>query len=129
METVSLFSYHAKTVSTDADLPTLLGAVWRIKFHMTALQETKSKRSDVQHGDETLVVRGESVPSRKCRWCWFVAHPSDVYLADSRELLPRGLAILCLQPLRQNPSSSAATNHHQQLMKSNWTCSVRIWRK
>ncbi|KAK6764165.1 hypothetical protein RB195_024475 [Necator americanus] len=41
-----LYTYNAKTVSTDADLHALLGAAERIKFHVIALQEMKCRRSN-----------------------------------------------------------------------------------
>ncbi|EYC38734.1 hypothetical protein Y032_0699g1627 [Ancylostoma ceylanicum] len=60
-----LCTYNARTVSTNADLHALLEAAGRIKFHVIALQETKSKKSEVrQLNDGTLIIRGEKFPSR-----------------------------------------------------------------
>ncbi|EYC07360.1 hypothetical protein Y032_0071g616 [Ancylostoma ceylanicum] len=43
-----LCTYNARTVATKADLHALLEAAGRIKFHVIALQETKSKKSEVR---------------------------------------------------------------------------------
>ncbi|KAK6763193.1 hypothetical protein RB195_023780 [Necator americanus] len=101
-----LCTYNARTVSTDADLHTLLRAAERIKFHVIALQETKYRRSDVrQMNDGTLVIRGENVPSRNVGGVGFVVRPSVVHLVDSHEILSPRLAILRLRPLRQKSIS------------------------
>ncbi|KAK6750637.1 hypothetical protein RB195_002547 [Necator americanus] len=101
-----LCTYNARTVSTDADLHALLGAAERIKFHVTALQETKCRRSDVrQMNDGTLVIRGEKVPSRNVGGVGFVVHPPVVHLVDSHEILSPRLAIFRLRPLRQKSIS------------------------
>ncbi|EYB95934.1 hypothetical protein Y032_0154g2950 [Ancylostoma ceylanicum] len=90
-----LCTYNARTVSTNADLHALLEAAGRIKFHIIALQETKSKKSEVrQLNDGTLIIRGEKFPSRNVGGVGFVVHPSVVHLADSHEILSPRLAIL-----------------------------------
>ncbi|KAK6757735.1 hypothetical protein RB195_015509 [Necator americanus] len=55
--------------------------------------------------DDTLVIRGEKVPSRNVGGVGFVMHPSVVHLIDSHEILSPRLAILRLRPLRQEPIS------------------------
>ncbi|EYC38733.1 hypothetical protein Y032_0699g1627 [Ancylostoma ceylanicum] len=92
-----LCTYNARTVSTNADLHALLEAAGRIKFHVIALQETKSKKSEVrQLNDGTLIIRGEKFPSRNVGGVGFVVHPSVVHLVDSHEILSPRLAILRL---------------------------------
>ncbi|VDM84772.1 unnamed protein product [Strongylus vulgaris] len=61
-------TYNARTVSTKADLHAILEAAGRINYHVIALQETKSRKTDVrQMSDFTLNIRGEKVPSRNVR--------------------------------------------------------------
>ena len=43
-----LCTYNARTVSTNADLHALLDAAEHIKYHVIALQETKSRKKDVR---------------------------------------------------------------------------------
>ncbi|VDM66909.1 unnamed protein product [Strongylus vulgaris] len=72
-----LCTYNDKTVSTNADLHVLLEAAGRVNYHVIALLETKSRKTDMsQLSDGTLIIRGEKI------------------------LSPR-LAILRLCPLRQ----------------------------
>ncbi|KAK6744643.1 hypothetical protein RB195_011394 [Necator americanus] len=74
-----LCAYNARTASRVAYLHALLGAAERIKFHVIAVQVTKCRRSDVrQMNDDTLVTRGEKVPSRNVGGVGFVVHPSVV---------------------------------------------------
>ncbi|KAK6755832.1 hypothetical protein RB195_014302 [Necator americanus] len=79
METhcLTLCTYNAKTVFTDAELHALLGNAERIKSHVIALQDSKCRTSDVrQMNDGTLLIRGEKVPSRNVGGVGFVVHPS-----------------------------------------------------
>ena len=83
-----LCTYNARTVSSNADLRALLDTANRIKFHVIALQETKSRRADIrQLNDGTLVIRGEKIPSRNVGGVGFVVHPSVVHHVDSHEIL------------------------------------------
>ncbi len=101
-----LCTYNARTVSTDADLHALLHAAGHIKYHVIALQETKSRKQDVrQLSDGTLVIRGEKVPSRNVGGVGFVVHPTIVHLVDSHEILSPRLAILRLHPPHQKTIS------------------------
>ena len=69
--------YNAKTVSTNADLYALLDAAERIKYHIIALRETKSRKKYVrQMSDGTLIIRSEDVPSRNVGGVGFVVHLS-----------------------------------------------------
>ena len=52
-----LCTYNARTVSSNADLCALLDAANHIKFHVIALQETKSRRTGIQLNDGILVFR------------------------------------------------------------------------
>ncbi|KAK6760811.1 hypothetical protein RB195_022033 [Necator americanus] len=102
----ALLSQTSDGMATDADLHAILGAAELIKFHVTAQQETKWRRSDIrQMNDGTLVIRGEKVPSRNVGGDGFVVHPSVIHLVDSQEILSPRLAILRLRPLRQKPIS------------------------
>ncbi|KAK6745131.1 hypothetical protein RB195_011693 [Necator americanus] len=99
---------NTRIVSIEADLHAfLLGVLECIKFHMIALQQTKSRRSDNvrQMNDATLVIRGEKVPSRNVGVVGFVVLLSVVSLFDSHEVLSPRVAILRLRPLRQKPIS------------------------
>ena len=99
-------TYNARTVSSNADLHALLDAAERIKFHVIALQETKTKREDVRlMKDGTLIIRGEKIPGRNVGGVGFVVHPSVVHLVDSHEVLSPRLAILRLRPPRQKTIS------------------------
>ena len=99
-------TYNARTVSSNADLHALLDAAGRIKFHVIALQETKTKKEDVrQMKDGTLIIRGEKLPGRNVGGVGFVVHPSVVHLVDSYEILSPRLAILRLRPPRQKTIS------------------------
>ena len=101
-----LCTYNARTVSTDADLHALLHAAGHIKYHVIALQETKSRKQDVrQLSDGTLVIRGEKVPSRNVGGVGFVVHPTIAHLVDSHEILSPRLAILRLHPPHQKTIS------------------------
>ena len=83
-----LCTYNARSLSTDAGLHALLAAADRIKFHVTALQETKIKKTDIrQLNNETFVIRGEKVPSRNVGGQGFVVHASIVHLVHSHEIL------------------------------------------
>ncbi|VDL70916.1 unnamed protein product [Nippostrongylus brasiliensis] len=83
-----LCTYNARTVSSNADLYALLEAAGRIKYHVIALQETKSKKADIrQHNDGTLVIRGEKIPSRNVGGVGFIVHRSVAHLVDSHEIL------------------------------------------
>ncbi|KAK6735349.1 hypothetical protein RB195_018512 [Necator americanus] len=95
----TVYTYKARTVHTEADLHAFLRVVERIEFQVIALQETKSRRSDVrQMNDGTLVIRGEKVPSRNVGGVGFVVHPSVIHLVDSQEILSPRLAIPRLRP-------------------------------
>ena len=101
-----LCTYNARTVSNNADLHALLDAAGRIKFHVIALQETKTKKEDVrQMEDGTLIIRGGKLPGRNVGGVGFVVHPSIVHLVDSHEVLSPRLAILRLRPPRQKTIS------------------------
>lgn len=101
-----LCTYNARTVSSDANLHDLLDAASKIKFHVIALQETKTKKKEVrQMKDGTLVIRGEKVPSRNVGGVGFVVHPSVVQHVDSHEILSPRLAILRLKPPRHKSIS------------------------
>ena len=101
-----LCTYNARTFSTNADLHALLHAAEHIKYHVIALQETKSRKKDVrQMTDGTLVIRGEKVPSRNVGGVGFVVHPSIVHLVDSHEILSPRLGILRLRPPHQKTIS------------------------
>ncbi|VDL83654.1 unnamed protein product [Nippostrongylus brasiliensis] len=76
-----LCTYNARTVSSNADLYALLEAAGRIKYHVIALQETKSRKADIrQHNDGTLVIRGEKIPSRNVGGVGFIVHSSVAHL-------------------------------------------------
>uniref|UniRef100_A0A7I4Y8T5 Reverse transcriptase domain-containing protein n=1 Tax=Haemonchus contortus TaxID=6289 RepID=A0A7I4Y8T5_HAECO len=93
-----LYTYNARTVSSNAALHELLDAASRIKYHVIALQETKSRRTDVRRmNDGTLIIRGEKLPSRNVGGVGFVVHPSVVHLVDSHEILSPRFAILRLR--------------------------------
>ena len=99
-------TYNARTVSSNADLHALLEAAGRIKFHVIALQETKTRKEDVrQMKDGTLIIRGEKLPGRNVGGVGFVVHPSIVHLVDSHEILSPRLAILRLHPPRRKTIS------------------------
>ncbi|EYC02503.1 hypothetical protein Y032_0099g3152 [Ancylostoma ceylanicum] len=51
-----LCTFNARTVSTNADLHALLKAAGRIKFHVIALQETKSKKSEVRQLNDGILI-------------------------------------------------------------------------
>ncbi|VDL84579.1 unnamed protein product [Nippostrongylus brasiliensis] len=88
-----------RTVSSNADFYALLEAAGRIKYHVIALQETKSKKADIlQHNDGTLVILGEKIPSRNVGGVGFIVHPSVAHLVDFQEILSPRLAILRLHP-------------------------------
>ena len=58
-------TYNARTVSSNVNFHALLDAAGRIKFHVIAQQETKTKKEDVrQMKDRTLIIRGEKLPGR-----------------------------------------------------------------
>ncbi|KAK6735475.1 hypothetical protein RB195_018594 [Necator americanus] len=90
----------ARTGPTDADLDALLAAAERMKFHVIALQETVR-----QMNDDTLVIRGEKVPSRSVGGVGIVVDSSIVHLVDSHEILLARLGILHLRPVLQKPIS------------------------
>lgn len=101
-----LCTYNARTVSSNANLHALLDAASKIKYHVIALQETKSRKTDVrQMNDGTLVIRGEKIPSRNVGGVGFVVHPSVVRHVDSHEILSPRLAILRLRPTRHKTVS------------------------
>ncbi|KAK6764805.1 hypothetical protein RB195_024939 [Necator americanus] len=107
-----LCTYSARAVSTDADLHALLGAAERIKFHVTALQETNCRRSDVgQVNDGTLVICGEKVPSRNVGGVGFVMHPSVVHLVSRDPVTSFGH----FSP----PPSAPKTHQYHQLLLTN----------
>ena len=98
-------TYNARTVSNNADLHALLDATGRIKFHVIALQETKTKKEDVrQVKDGTLIIRSGKFPGRIFVGVGIVVHPSIVHLVDSKEASTL-LAILRLRPPRQKTIS------------------------
>ncbi|VDM85695.1 unnamed protein product, partial [Strongylus vulgaris] len=71
-------------------LHALLEAAGRINYHVIALQETKSRKTDRQLSDGTLIIRGKKVQSRNVGGVGLVVHPSVVHLVNSHEiLLPR----------------------------------------
>ena len=115
-----LCTYNARTVSNNADLHALLEAAGRIKFHVIALQETKTKKEDVrQMEDGTLIIRGGKLLGRNVGGVGFVVHPSIVHLVDSHEILSPRLPFSASALHARRPSaSSAATHQHQQLMSS-----------
>ena len=101
-----LCTYNTRTVSSDADLYALLEAAGHIKYHVIALQETKSRKTDIrQLEDGTLVIRGEKFPLRNVGGVGFVVHPYISHLVSSYEILSPRLAILRLQLPRQKKVS------------------------
>ncbi|VDM82593.1 unnamed protein product [Strongylus vulgaris] len=106
-----LCTYNARTASTNADLHALLEAAGRINYHVIALQETKSRKTDVKLSEGTLIIRGEKVPLRNIGGFGFVV-PSVVHLVDSHEILSPCLAIF-------TPSSASESHHYHQLLFSN----------
>ena len=73
---------------------------------MIALQETKSKKTDIRELDDgTIVIRGEKFPSRNVGGVGFVVHPSVAHQFDSYEILSPRLAILRLTLSRQRKIS------------------------
>ncbi|VDP05470.1 unnamed protein product [Heligmosomoides polygyrus] len=97
-----LSTYNVRSVSSNADLQALLEAASHIKYHVIALQETKSRFTDVRTlKDGTLVIRGEKVPSRNVGGVGFVVHPSIVQQVESHEILSPRLAVLRIQLARQ----------------------------
>ncbi|VDM80219.1 unnamed protein product [Strongylus vulgaris] len=109
------YRLYNMAVSTKADLHAVLEAAGRDNYHVIALQEIKTRKTDVsQVSDGTLINRGEKVPSRNVGGVRFVVHPSVVHLFDSHEILSPRLAILRLRPLHR---------------KANLMLFMRIWRK
>ncbi|VDM69648.1 unnamed protein product [Strongylus vulgaris] len=99
-----LCTYNAKAISTNADLHALLEATGGINYHVIALQETKSRKTDVrQPSDGTLIICVEKIP-RNVGGVGFVAHPSVVHLVDSHNILT--------SPGYPSTPSSASDNHH-----------------
>ncbi|VDP55855.1 unnamed protein product [Heligmosomoides polygyrus] len=97
-----LSTYNVRSVSSNADLQALLEAASHIKYHVIALQETKSRFTDVRTlKDGTLVIRGEKVPSRNVDGVGFVVHPSIVQHVESPKILSPCLAVLRIQHARQ----------------------------
>ncbi|VDO20785.1 unnamed protein product [Heligmosomoides polygyrus] len=97
-----LSTYSARSVSSNADLQDILEAASYIKYHVIALQETKSRSTDVRIlKDGTLVIRGEKVPSRNVGGVGFVVHPSVAQHVDSHEILSPRLTVLRIQLARQ----------------------------
>ncbi|KAK6740811.1 hypothetical protein RB195_008955 [Necator americanus] len=82
-----LCTHSARTVPTDADLYALRGAAERIKFHVIALQETKSRKSDVRY----MIVHSSLIESALSFLC-----PSAVQFADSHKTLRPHLQIQTL---------------------------------
>ncbi|KAK6735129.1 hypothetical protein RB195_018364 [Necator americanus] len=83
-----LCPYNARIVSTDANLHAIPAAAKRSKFHVIALQETQSIRSDVRKmNDDKPVIRREKVSSQNVGGVGFVGHPSVVHLANSHKIL------------------------------------------
>ncbi|EYC09382.1 hypothetical protein Y032_0060g3083 [Ancylostoma ceylanicum] len=63
-------TYNAKTVSTNADLHAVLEAAGCIKFHVIALEETKSKKSEIRKPND--LIRNPYHPWREVSVakCW-----------------------------------------------------------
>ncbi|KAK6754443.1 hypothetical protein RB195_013444 [Necator americanus] len=71
------FVLPTREQSTDTDLHALLRVAEQIKYHVTALQQIKSRRSDVrQVNGGTVVICGEEVLSQKGGG-GFVVQPSN----------------------------------------------------
>ncbi|VDL77871.1 unnamed protein product [Nippostrongylus brasiliensis] len=105
-----LRTYSARTVCSNADVYALLVAAGHIKYHVIALQETKSRKADIrQHNDGILVIRGEKIPSRNVGGVGFLffgfVHPTVVHLVDAHEILSPRPAILRLHPLHHKTIS------------------------
>ncbi|VDM78398.1 unnamed protein product [Strongylus vulgaris] len=102
MEIVSCSAPTKPGKSPPTPIFTPLEAAGRINYHVIALQEKKSRKTDVrQLSDGTLIIRGEMVPSRNVGAIGFVVHPSVVHIGDSHEILLPRLAILRLCLLHQ----------------------------
>ena len=77
-------THNARTVSSNASSRVPLNAAGRIKFHLIALHETKTKKEDVrQMKNENCVICGEKLSGKNVGGVGFVAHPSVVRLVVS----------------------------------------------
>ncbi|KAJ1368926.1 hypothetical protein KIN20_030286 [Parelaphostrongylus tenuis] len=96
-----LFTYNAKTLSTDADLQTFLNTTHRIKYQVIVVQETKFGNTDLlEINDGTLVVR-EKIPSRNVGYVGFIVHPSVTHHCESHKIFSHRLTLLRIQ-LKRN---------------------------
>ncbi|VDM81793.1 unnamed protein product [Strongylus vulgaris] len=101
-----LCTYNTRTVSTKADLHDVLEAARRVDYYVVALQEIKSKKTDVtQLSDGTLIIRGEK--------------------ASFRTLETPDLSSTHLMPILSIPTRS----YHFLLMTRNLMLFMGIWRK
>ncbi|VDO63648.1 unnamed protein product [Haemonchus placei] len=113
-----LYTYNARTVSSNAALHELLDAASHTNYHVIALQETKSRRTDVRRmNDGTVIIRGGKLPSRNVGGVDFALHSSVVHLVDSHKVLSPRFAILCLRHTHLKISIVTATLHTLQLSK------------
>ncbi|VDM77940.1 unnamed protein product [Strongylus vulgaris] len=102
METVSCSTPTRPGQSPPTPIFTPFSKLQGASTTITALQETKSRKTDVkQLSDGTLIIRGEKFPSRNVGGVGFVVHSSVVHLVDSHEILSPRLAIFRLRPLHQ----------------------------
>ncbi|VDM68241.1 unnamed protein product [Strongylus vulgaris] len=113
------------TVSTNTELHVLLEAARLINYHVIALQEIKSRRTDVkQLSDDTLscftsVLLGSHHSWRKIfiterRSCGFFVQPSVVHLVDSQGSYNLAwLSFDSVHCIRRKLVSSAAIFQHQ----------------
>ncbi|KAK6764335.1 hypothetical protein RB195_024600 [Necator americanus] len=117
-----LCTQNARSVSTDADLHALMEAAEHFEFHVIAVEEIKSERSDLrQMNDGTLASYGEKAPSRMIGDVGFVVDPSVVHLVDSHWIPSPRLAILRLILCANSPSITSLNTHQPPVAdESNW---------
>ncbi|KAK6735055.1 hypothetical protein RB195_018324 [Necator americanus] len=96
----------------------LLRAAEHIKFHAIALQECKSRSSDVrQMSYGTLVIRREKVPSRNVGDVGFVVHTSIVHLVDSH---------VFLSPRSDEPEAESFYSELKEMMCNEKSCKIAV---
>lgn len=94
-----LCSYNTKILSS-GDLDTLLETVRRVKFHVIALQDTRSPCDDIRQLDDgTLIILGGRVPTQIVGGVGFVVRPSLSPHVISHSILSPRVAILRFKTL------------------------------
>ena len=95
---LQICTYNCRTVSSEANLATLMEASKKIRYDVLALQETKVKANNTKKTKEgDLIALGAKVDRKNIGGVGFIIHRRITHLVDSIDLISPRIAVLRLR--------------------------------